>query len=62
MASQAGAAASEAAETGGSWMRWALPLIVLLAFGISALVGIVFGLEPARRAAGMDPIAALRFE
>jgi putative ABC transport system permease protein len=36
--------------------------VLLLAFGISALVGVVFGLVPARRAAWMDPIAALRFE
>ncbi len=33
---------------------------VLLAFGISVGVGIVFGLYPARRAARMDPIQALR--
>lgn len=35
---------------------------VVLAFGVSAVIGIVFGVIPARRASQLSPIEALRYE
>jgi putative ABC transport system permease protein len=38
------------------------PFSVLIAFGVSAAVGVIFGYSPAKRASEKDPIESLRYE
>jgi len=44
------------------WPFVVSPLWISVAFGISMAIGVVFGFYPARKAARMNPIDALRFE
>jgi len=68
--SLAGGAIGVAVGFGASWtvhtvLQWSTqvtPGAVALSFGCAAAIGIFFGFYPARKAASLDPIDALRYE
>jgi putative ABC transport system permease protein len=57
-----GWAGAEALSKFGNFNTSVAPSSILLAFFFSGFVGILFGVWPARRAAGLDPIQSLRYE
>jgi putative ABC transport system permease protein len=57
-----GFALSEVMERTLQWPTAIPPNAIGMAFGFAAATGVFFGFYPARKAAGLDPIEALRFE
>jgi putative ABC transport system permease protein len=57
-----GIGSSELLKNWAQWPTLINPGIIFIAFGFSGAVGVFFGFYPAKKAAGLDPIDALRYE